>query len=176
MFEKNSNFSCQVLYKKNDEFLEEIEETVSSKKLTKIKDKLIKLCNDSRIDESGDSKCVMERHFQYINNGIISISDTTYNGLIKHLKYGKLGEITLFFSNVIIFLCEILFHKPNKKCINNVLALLDKNIKITEIIFVVIVFIVIIIILFFLISKIKRYCSQILLLKNVFKIVEIQEQ
>ena len=170
-FEKNINFSCQVLYKKNEEFLEEIDKTISSKKITDINKKLLNYCNNSIIDENNDSKNVLQKYFQYINNAILSINDYSYNGLISHLKTGKLGKITFFFSNIIIFLCEILFHKPNKKTKNNVLALLHKNIQITEISLIVIVVIILIISLF-LISKIKVFCNQFLLLKNVFKIAE----
>ena len=175
-FEKTSNFSCKLLYKKNDEFLEEMEETQSAELITEIKDKLIELCIFSRIEESGDSKGVFERHFQYIINEIISIKNTTYNGLIQHIKKGNMGKIIFFYSNVIIFLSEIIFHKPNKKTINNVLALLSKNIKISEIIFLIALVAFVIIILFLLIARIKKFCEQILLLKNVFKIVEIQDQ
>ena len=173
VFEKDSNFSCEILFKKNDEFLEEMEATLSSKKITKIKNKLLNYCNNSRIDESHDSINVFERHFQYISNGLLSLNDFTYNGLITHLKNGNLGEVTLFFSNVIIFLCEILFHKPNKKTKNNVLALLKKYIQITEVSSYIILFVIIIIVLF-LIYKIKIFLNQILLLKNAFKIVEMQ--
>ena len=175
-FEKTSNFSCKLLYEKNDEFLEEMEETQSAELITEIEDKLIELCINSKIEESEDSKNVFERHFQYIINEIISIKDTTYNGLIQHIKKGNMGRIAFFYSNVIIFLCEIIFHKPNKKTLNNFLALLSKNIKISEILFLIVLVAFVIIILFLLIAKIKNFCEQILLLKNVFKIAEIQDQ
>ena len=175
VFEKESNFSCKVLFKKNEEFLEEINETLTSQKLSKIKDKYEDFCKNTIIEEIADSKGVFTRHFHLINNGLLKIKDSSYEGLINHLKEGKLGEITLFFSNVVIFLNEIIFHKPNKKTTNNVLALLSRNIKTTAILFILIICVIIIIIIFFVIAKIKKYCAQILLLKNVFKIADIQE-
>ena len=176
VFEKKNNFSCEILYKKNDEFLEEIDETDTSKKIKSIKKKFIELCNNLKLSEANDSFVAFTKYFHNINNGIFSINNFTYEGLINHLKTGNLGDITFYFSNIIIFISEIIFHKPNKKTTNNVLALLAKNIKKTEILFVIIAIIIIIINLFYLISKIKKYCAQILLLKNTFKIFDSQEQ
>ena len=173
-FETKSNFSCKTLYKKNSEFLEEIGETESSKKLKKIKDKFQQYCQNIRIEESCSSKSVFERHFQYTINGIINLTDFTYEGLIKHLKNKNLGDATFFFNNIIVFLCEIIFHKPNKKTIRNVLAILHQKIIETEISVIIIVIISSLIIIFFVIRKIKKHYEEIFLLKYTFQITEIQ--
>ena len=174
--EDNNNFTCENLYELNNDFLKEINQSSITKKPNKIKENLIKACNNSKVADSNDPRAAFERHFQYIKNGLISIDDFSYEGLIYHLSGGSLGNIALFFNIVITYLLETLFFIPHKKAIITILKLLNKYILITEIVFIVIDIIFIIIILFFFISKIKNYCNQILLLKNTFKIFEIQEQ
>ena len=175
-FEDLSNFTCDNLFELNNDLVEELYKSKINNKPKNIKDNLIIMCNSSRIAESNDSRAAFERHFQYIKNGLIVIEDFTYDGLMKHLKEGLLGKISYFFINIIIYLLEILYSKPHQNAIVQIIDLLNKNILITEIIFIVVDAIFIIIILFFFISKIKNYCNQILLLKSTFKIFEIQEQ
>ena len=80
---------------------------------------------------------------------------------------------------------EILYDKPHQNAIVQIIDLLNNNILITEMIFIVVDAIFIIIIQFYFISKIsltiikiyiKNYCNQIFLLKSIFKIFEIQEK
>ena len=106
----------------------------------------------------------------------MTINDFSYEGLIAHIKEGIIGRVSLFFNNVIIYTLEIIFAKPHKLSVAKLLVLLKKYIIITELTFIVVDIIFIIIIIFFFISKIKKYCNQILLLKKTFKICESQEQ
>lgn len=85
-----------------------------------------------------------------------------------------MGDATFFFNNIIVFLCEIIFHKPNKKTIRNVLAILHQKIIETEISVIIIVIISSLIIIFFVIRKIKKHYEEIFLLKYTFQITEIQ--
>ena len=170
-----SNFTCEDLFELNNELLEEINNSTLVDKPTNIKERLIKICNNSKIAESIDSRAVFERHFQYIKNGLLSIDNFTYDGLMDHLKSGNLGEISFFFNIIIVFFIEILFSKPHQTSITNMLNLLSQYIVMTEITFIILDIIFIIVILFYFISKIKKYCNQISLLKNTFKIFEIQE-
>ena len=170
------DFNCENLYELNNDFLEELYTSKVSNKPPNIKEKLIKICNNSKITESNDSRAVFERHIQYIKNGILSIDDYSYAGLIEHLKKEYLGGIANFFNVVIIYLLEVLFSKPHINATSKVLELLKRNILITEITFILIDIIFVVIIIFFFITKIKKYCNQILLLKNTFKIFENQEQ
>ena len=174
--EDYSNFTCENLYELNKDLVEELNHSLITNKPTAIKEKLIKVCNNSKVADSNDPRAVFERHFQYIKNGLISIDDYSYSGLMEHLKRGNLGNISLFFNIVIIYLLETLFFHPHKNAVNRMLNLLNRYVLITEIVFIFIDVIFIIIILFFFLSKIKNYCNQILLLKNTFKIFEIQEQ
>ena len=172
-FETQSDFSCKVLYKKNGDFFDEMDETESIKKLTEIKDKFQQYCENIRIEETKTAKSVFERHFHRIIKGIISINDFSYDGLIKHLKNKQLGDITFFYSNIMVFLCEILFHKPNKKTMKNVLELLHQKIKLTKLIIIIFVIIISLIVIIFVIIKIKKHYKQILLLKYAFQITEM---
>ena len=63
--------------------------------------------------------------------------------------------------------------QPDKATINGVSEILQRNIKIIVISFIVINIIIIIIILY-IIYKIEKYSSQILILKIVFKLVDYQ--
>ena len=175
-FEDISNFTCDKLYELNIKKIEELYNSTVENQPINITEQLISICNNSRITESNDPRTVFERHFQNIKNGLVHIDDFTLEGLIQHLKKGTLGKISLFFNIILIYLLELLHSRPHKYAIIRLLNLLKKYIEMTEITFIVIDIIFIIIIIFFFISRIKKYCDQILLLKNVFKIYEIQEQ
>ena len=171
-----SNFTCQDIYELNSDIFEELEGSSVSQKPNNITGKLISMCENTKITESNDPRTLFERHFQRIKNGIITIDDYSYEGLINHLKEGNLGRVSLFFNNVLIYLLEIIFSKPHKTAVTKLLSILKKSILITELSFIIIDIIFILIILFFFISRIKKYCNQILLLKKTFKICESQEQ
>ena len=74
---------------------------------------------------------------------------------MKHLKGGLLGKISYFFINIIIYLLEILYSKTHQNAIVQIIDLINNNILITEMIFIVVDAIFIIIIQFYFISKIS---------------------
>ena len=118
----------------------------------------------------------MQKHYQTVKNGVISINDFSYNGLIEHIKTGNIGKATAFFNCILIYVIEVINNQPHKKGIDNILNLLNRNIIITEIILVIMNLASFILSLFFYISNIKNYCNQFFLLKNIFKIFENQDQ
>ena len=170
-----SNFTCGNLYDLNEKIIEELNKTVLGSKLsTNIKNKLIIICEHLGVTDNNDPKSEFERHIQLIKNGLISIDDFDYTGLIDHLKSGNLGKISLLFNNVLIYLLEVYITNPNKSAIKGISKILKNDITIMEISFIIIDIIIIIIVLFIII-KIKQFSSQILLIKSVFKIYELQE-
>jgi len=174
--EDASNFTCQQIYEQNNDIFDELMESTVLEKPTDIKEKLISMCENTKLTESNDPRTLFERHFQKIKNGIVTINDFSYEGLIAHIKEGNIGRVASFFNNVIIYILEIIFTKPHKQSVTKLLTLLKRSILITEVTFIIVDIIFIIIIIFFFISKIKKYCNQILLLKKTFKICESQEQ
>ena len=87
-FENKYNFTCENLFNLISKNIEEIEENDKEKKLSNITSNLIKLCKFSRITESNDFRTVFERYFQYIRNGMLSMNDFSYKGVIDHIfKY-----------------------------------------------------------------------------------------
>jgi hypothetical protein len=174
--EDTSNFTCQQIYELNNDIFDELMESSVLEKPVDLKEKLISMCENTKLTESNDPRTLFERHFQRIKNGIVTINDFSYEGLIAHIKEGNLGRVALFYNNVIIYMLEIIYTKPHKLSVAKLLTLLKRYILLTELTFIVVDIIYIIIIIFFFISKIKKYCNQILLLKKTFKICESQEQ
>ena len=172
----NINFTCEFLYDTVNDTIDKVEKYFNVVGLINSKEKLKKICKKSRIDESNDILSLFEYHFQNIKNAILSISDFTYQGLINHINSGMIGKISVFFNCMIIYLLEFTNNNPHKKAINFLNYLLNRNIIITEIIFIIPEFFVVNIIFVIFILNIKNYCNQILLLKYVFKINEVQEQ
>ena len=169
-----SNFTCENLYELNSKIIEELNKTSLGPELSNIKNKLIKICENLGVTDNNDPKSEFERHIQLIKNGLISIDDFDYKALIMHLMDGNLGKISLLFNNILIYLLEVYITKPNKSAISGVSQILKNDITIMEISFIIIDIIIIIIVLFIII-KIKQFSSQILLIKSVFKIYELQE-
>ena len=167
------DFSCENLYELNKKIIKELGKTTLGPELSSIKKKLIKICENLGIAQTNDTKTELERHIQLINNGMISLNDFTLKGINKHLKTGNLGKITLLFNNILVYLMEAYIIQPDKATINGVSEILQRNIKIIVISFIVINIIIIIIILY-IIYKIEKYSSQILILKIVFKLVDYQ--
>jgi hypothetical protein len=175
-FQDTSNFTCENLYQLNNDKIEELYNSTVVDQTKNISEKLIQICNNTGITESNDPTTVFERHFQDIKNGLVSIDDFTLGGLMKHLKSRIIGKVSLSFNIILIYLLEILYSKPHKYAISQLLRKLKVYIDMTELSFITIDIIFIIFIIFYFISSIKNNCDQILLLKNVFKIYEIQEQ
>ena len=170
-----TNITCEMIY--NNIINDTIKKIESgSKELNKINNNLVKMCEKVGIDESKDILSVFEYHFQFIKNAILSIDDFSYKGLVDHINTGKLGKITVFFNCVLIYILDILNNFPNNEAIRKLNSLLDRNIQITELIFIGLDFLIISTIFLIFISKIKNFCNQIYLLKKIFQIYESQDQ
>ena len=175
-FGDKMDFTCENLYEDNDGEIEELKRNSESQKIDNLKHKLIKLCENSRFFESNDIITALQRHYQTVKNGIISINDFSYNGLIEHIKTGNIGKASIFFNCILIYIIEVINNQPHKKGIDNLLSLLNRNIIISGILLLVMSLASYILSLFFYISNIKNYCNQFFLLKNIFKIFENQDQ
>ena len=170
------NFTCENLYELNNDNILELKDYSTSKNITIIKHTLFDICKFSRLDEYNDMNAVYQRHYQDIRNAIISIQDFSLEGLINHLKEGKLGNIIINFNCILIYLLNIISDKMHKIEIEDLIYLLKRNLIITLLISILFYTVLIIIIRLFYIRKLKIYCNQVILLKKVFKIYEIQEQ
>ena len=174
-FGDKMNFTCQNLYEDNNDKIEELIKNSESKKIDNLKYKLIKLCENSRFFESNDTITALQKHFQTVKNGVISINNFTYSGLIEHIKTGNIGRATIFFNCILIYVIEVINNQPHKNSIKNLLNLLNRNIIITWLIISIMYLVIVILALFLYISNIKNYCNQFFLLKNIFKIFENQD-
>jgi hypothetical protein len=170
------NFTCESFFEMNNKNLEVLKQNDDAKQLGDIKGKLIKICESSRLTETNDIITSLQRHYQHIKNGIVSITDFSFDGLINHVNSGVLGQITVFFNCILIYVLEVTNNIPHKNGVDNLLALLWRNILLTEGIYIALDFVLIILSIFFFILNIKNYCDQLFLLKKIFKIFEIQEQ
>jgi len=174
-FEEKSNFTCEKLFELNYDYIQLEKENPKAKDLNNIEKNLIEICEYSKLSESNDFSIVYERHFQYIKNGILSINNYTYDGLIEHIiGKGTLAKISLFFNIMIIPTLEVTNTLPHKDGIKNLLKKLSKLTVISESVYILFVLIILIFTVFFF-SGINNKCNQIVLLKQIFKIVEIQE-
>ena len=173
-YDRNLNFTCDFLYNYINQTIETIENRTRN---PNIKENLIKICENERYIESNDIISIFEYHFQNIKNGILSIEDFSYIGITRYLNNQLYpGKINIFFNCVIIYTMDFIFNRPHMMIIKIFNYSFDRNFIITAVNFIVLDFLIISIILFFYIANIKHYCNQIVLLKKVFKINEIQEQ
>ena len=175
-FEDTSNFTCENLFKLNSKNIKEIEGYDKGNQLKNKTGHLIKLCELSQITESNDFRTVFERHFQYIRNGILSMNNFSYDGIIDHIiNNGTLSRISLFFNSIIIYIIEITNKIPFQNSISKLLNRLEKLILISEIAFLCFYLVAIIFVIFLYIRGINQLCNQIFGLKKIFQIFELQE-
>ena len=175
-FEDISNFTCKNLYDLNIDKINEIKNNSHSMQLGNINETLLRMCEFSKITESNDFRTAYEKHFQYIRNGIVNLRDFTYSGLVNYIMNdGIISRISLFFNSIVIYLLEITVKKPHREAVTNLIYTLNFLIKATGIIFLLWDIILIILVIFFYIPGINCLCNQIFVLKNIFKIYEIQE-
>ena len=173
-FEDLAEFNCDNLYVKFQfEILEKVDELISDLNL---KQKLIDICEISHITDSRNVKTIYERHFQYIKNGMLSLTDFSYEGLNKNIDNGLIGSILIFFATTTIYVIEVTTNTPHKDSIRKIMYILGSRIVITEIMFLVFGLALILLIIFFYIYNINKFCNQIFLLKKTFNIFEMQEQ
>ena len=174
-FEDYTNFTCEKFIEYNNENMVALAENPKAKNTGDIPSNLINLCIFSRVSESNDYRTIFERHFQYIRNAILSIDDYSYDGLIKYIKDDYIfSRISVFFNVMIMHILEVTNTIPHRDAIKNLLSYLRELIILTEIIFLCCDIVSIIFSLIFY-KSINNKCSQILLLKQIFKIAEIQE-
>ena len=175
-FDDKITFTCETLFELNYDNLEQIKNNSKSAELNDIKGNLIKLCENTGIDDFKDYKTVFEMHFQYIRNGMISLTDLTYPGLLEHFNSGgTISRMSLLFNCIVIYLIEIANEIPSRNGMNNLLHLLELSTRFTELFFLFFDIILINIVFFVYINNIKRYCKQIFLLMKIYKIFEINE-
>ena len=176
--ENYGSFSCQTLYMLNSDKIKEIESRAKEKNLLDIinvSDNLIQLCDDSKVSESKDYRTVFERHIQYIRNGILSVMDFSFNGLISSINDGTISEVSLFFNSIIIFILETTTSKPHILAVQKLVNKLQTLVNISEIIYLIIDIMAILFVIFLYMSGINKLCNKIFVLRNIFKIFEIHE-
>ena len=173
-FEDLAEFNCvNMVATFQYEILEEVDEIMVELDL---KQKLIDICIISHITESKNLKTIFERHFQFMKNGMLSLTDFSYEGLNQNLDTTIIGRIAFFFFTTTIYIIEVTTSIPHKNSVNKIMDLLGSNILVTEIIFLIFGVILILIILFFYIFNINKFCKQIFLLRKTFNIFEMHEQ
>ena len=175
-FDDKITFTCETLFELNYDNLEQIKNNPKSAELNDIKGNLIKLCENNGIADFKDYITVFEMHFQYIRNGMVSLTDFTYPGLIDHFNSGgTISRMSLLFNCIVIYVIEMSSEIPSRNGMNNLLHLLELSTRFTELFFLFFDIILINIVLFVYINNIKRYCKQIFLLMEIFKIFKINE-
>jgi hypothetical protein len=173
-FEDLAEFNCvNMVVTFKYEILEKVDELITN---VDLKQKLVEICIISHITESKNLKTIFERHFQFIKNGMLSLTDFSFEGLNKNLEQTTIGRIAFFFFTTTIYIIEVTTSKPHKDSITKLISLLGERLLITEIVFVIFGIGLIVIILFFYIYNINKYCKQIFLLRKIFNIFEMHEQ
>ena len=169
------NFTCENLYDMESDFIEKLELNPEIKKLGKISDKMYKLCKDSGIDVYNDIAAAFAYHYQLALHALNLIDDFSYEGLINHIKKGYFGKLCLHLNLILNFITDIINVKLHKVEYDNLLNLL-KNYLINDISIIILLYIIIIIIIiFFFISRLKNFCKQVILLKQVFQLCDAYE-
>jgi hypothetical protein len=175
-FDNEITFTCEALFELNNDNLEQIKNNSKSAELNDIKGNLIKLCENNGLADFNDYTTVFEMHFQFIRNGMASLTDFTYPGMLQHfISEGTISKMSLFFNCILIYLLELAHEGPTNIGMNNLFNLLKLSVRLTEFFFLFFDIALISIILFVIINNIKRYCQQIFLLRKIFKIFEIHE-
>ena len=170
------NFTCEDLYEDNSDYIYELTKYSFFKNISEIISQLKQICILSRLAEYNDMNAVFQTHYQEIKNSIVFIDDNSYLGLINHLNEGKLGKVSLHFNCILLYLLNIVSNNMHQIEIEDLIILLKENLSTTLIVTAFLYIILIIIVRLLYISRLKKYCNQVLLLKKVFQICEIQEQ
>ena len=173
-FEDLAEFNCiNMVVTFKYEIIEKCHEILEG---VNLKQKLVDICIISHITESKDIKTIFERHFQFMKNGMLSLTDFSFEGLNKNLDSTIIGRIAFFFFSTTIYIIEVTTSKPHKDSIQKLMSLLNQRILITEISFIIFGVALIFIIMFFYIYNIDNFCKQIFLLRKTFNIFEMHEQ
>ena len=172
-FEDIAEFNCtNIFINYHYDIIDKVDDIMTN---INLKERLVDICVVSYINDFKNIKTIFERHFQFIKNGMLSLTDFSYEGLNKNLDSTIIGRISFFFFTITIYIIEVKTSRPHKESINRLMALLSSRTLITEIIFLLFGIAFIIIILFFYIYNINKFCNQIFLLKKTFNIFENHE-
>ena len=172
-FEDIAEFNCtNIFINYHYDIIDKVDDIMTN---VNLKERLVDICVVSYINDFKNIKTIFERHFQFIKNGMLSLTDFSYEGLNKNLDSTIIGRISFFFFTITIYIIEVKTSRPHKESINRLMALLSSRTLITEIIFLLFGIAFIIIILFFYIYNINKFCNQIFLLKKTFNIFENHE-
>ena len=175
-FEDISNFTCENFLKVIRQNIKEIEENDKEKKLNNIIGSLTKLCKFSKITESNDFRTVFERYFQNLRNGMLSMNDFSYQGIIDHIiNDGTLSKYSIIFNCIIIYIIELTINMPSRNSISKLLNILQNQIIISELSFLLLDLIAILFVLFLYRRGINNLCNKFFNLRKVFQIFELQE-
>ena len=173
-FEDLAEFNCiNMVVTFKYEIIEKCHELLKG---VNLKQKLVDICIISHITESKDIKTIFERHFQFMKNGMLSLTDFSFEGLNRNLNTTIIGRIAFFFFTTTIYIIEVTTSKPHKDSITKLMSLLSQRILITEISFIIFGIALIFIIMLFYIYNINNFCKQIFLLRKTFNIFEMHEQ
>ena len=120
-FDDYGVFTCDKLYDMSKEYIKIIEDKALEMKIDSLKNilqNLIQMCENSRIAETQDFRTIYERHLHFIRNGMLSMNDFTYNGIINYITKDKtFAKISLFFNAVMIYFLEINHSQPENESI-----------------------------------------------------------
>ena len=175
-FEDRMEFTCENLFNYNKQFLDIIESNYEARKLKNISYNLIAICDYVKIAESKDYRTIFERHFHYIRNGILSINDFSYNGLINYIVTdGMLSRVILFFDLIVTNIIEATNIQPHEQSIQTLIRKMKNLNLLSQIIFLLCDIIAIFFVTLFYIPGINNLCNQIFILRKTFKIVEMHE-
>ena len=173
-FEDTTEFNCtNIFINFHYDVIERVDNEIKD---LNIKERLHEICVTSHINEFKNLKTIFERHFQFIKNGMLSLTDFSYEGLNENLNNTLIGRLSLFFFTVTAYIIEVTSRIPHKESIKKLMDLLWNRILISEITFFSFEFFFVIIILSFYIFDINKYCNQLFLLKKTFNIFESHEQ
>ena len=170
------NFTCENLYDMQKDSIQELEANPEIQKIGNVGDKILLLCTRSGIDLYNDISTVFANHYQTILQSITLVEDFSYEGLIQHLKDGLFGQIYLTFNLILMYITDIINVKLHKVEYDNLLEVLSQYLIVTILMLILLYIILMSIVIFFYISRLKEFCSQIILLKQVFQICEVHEQ
>jgi hypothetical protein len=173
-FEDSTEFNCTNIF--NNYNYDVINKADEIRKDLHLKERLHDICVMSHINDIKNLKTIFEKHFQFVKNGMFSLTDFSYEGLNNHLDTTLVGRISIFFFSITIYIIEVTTSIPHKDSVNKLMILLRNRILFTGIIFVIFEIGLILTILFFYIYNINKFCNQIALLKKTFNLFENHDQ
>ena len=175
-FEDKSNFTCERLFYYNSDRLHLLENHIEAKSLKNILNNLVNICEFLRITETNDFRIVFERHFQYTKKGMLSLNDFSVVGRLLHIVNDQsLPGLSLYFNIIVINIVNIIYTIPHKDAINNLIQKMGNQLAISQI-FLFLSFIAAnLLIFFFYFRGINNLCNQIIILRKIFKIFDMQE-